>query len=359
MATSLSPNAKLLSEIRKLSEREIKEASMEIDFRTPNSNEWKTVNNKRKQRSAESDKVSQESKRVANENNKVAKEKFENKVYTLVLDGVKKSFNTEEKIKNETIRCKPNLDISNIKILKQGGVLISVANMKNYNLAIQSWPKNSFEGDMFITQKNDVRETICINKFSLDNDIDEVADVLNEKNINYDCLRRHFNGRGQPTTLVCFKTDSNNTNNFKKSGINIKNKSFIVRKFVNKETLINRCTKCQKYGHTFTKCQSKIYTCVSCSGNCGKVCKTDVRKCANCNGGHSAAYKGCPIYKSEIKNAEQKLFMKSYKTSIIETEQRFQTLYAEIVQKSELNVKTEKERMDNLYKNYKKRKPSC
>ena len=63
--------------------------------------------------------------------------------------------------------------------------------MKNYNFAIQSWPKDSFEGDMFITQKNDVRETICINKFSLDNDIDEVADVLNDKNINYDFLQRH------------------------------------------------------------------------------------------------------------------------------------------------------------------------
>ena len=105
-----------------------------------------------------------------------------------------------------------------------------------------------------------------------------------------------------------------------------------------------------------------FYTCVRCSGNCSKVCNNEIRKCANCNGDHSAVYKGCPIYKSEIKRAEQKLFMQSYKIRIIETENRTLWMktrdktYKQQLNKIQKEIKTDiinakKDQWEDMYNN--------
>lgn len=61
-----------------------------------------------------------------------------------------------------------------------------------------------------------------------------------------------------------------------------------------------RCDVCQKYGHHKSTC-SKKPVCSYCAMahsyiNCTNKQDAGKRKCANCNGDHSAAYKGCPIF---------------------------------------------------------------
>ena len=58
-----------------------------------------------------------------------------------------------------------------------------------------------------------------------------------------------------------------------------------------------RCFKCQKFGHTKTKCAKKHIVCPKCAdAHPENECQTDTLKCANCNGQHSTFDKQCPKY---------------------------------------------------------------
>ena len=68
-----------------------------------------------------------------------------------------------------------------------------------------------------------------------------------------------------------------------------------------------RCNKCQKMNHTTARCTKATSSCSYCAqnheyANCDKRIQNQPPKCANCNGQHSAAFRGCPIY-VEIKQA--------------------------------------------------------
>ena len=58
-----------------------------------------------------------------------------------------------------------------------------------------------------------------------------------------------------------------------------------------------RCTKCNKLGHTKTKCRAPFRTCPACGErnptHIPQECPNP-KKCVNCQGTHSAAYAGCP-----------------------------------------------------------------
>ena len=82
------------------------------------------------------------------------------------------------------------------------------------------------------------------------------------------------------------------------NGISVNNQNKAVRDYINREKLIY---KCNKIGHLTknSKLKDKLYpkcNSTNCSGNCPKV----IWKCINCNGNHSAAYRGCPALKSAI-----------------------------------------------------------
>ena len=356
----LSPNAQLLQnlsndeiyKINQLTCDEIEQARFEIDFATPKSN-WSLVKNKkRKERSAESNKITQESKRTAISINKpISTNKPNSPKLTAVIDGVSKTFNTIDLVKNEIINFKPNINISEIKLLKRGGILLTLSDVANFNSIIKDWPREIFGGNSYITINNDLRDTLSINKFAIEDDPNDIIDALNKSNIEFDCFRRHYNQRGQPTTLICFKVNNKiSTENLLQNGIILNNEKKIIRKFIDKDKLVSRCTKCQKFGHIYTKCLAKQYTCARCGGNnCPKICQKEIKKCANCNGDHSAAYKGCSMYKTALRNSEQLYNLQNYTKNLNETEKQLKTSYADMVKKSEHTLKLEREKMDNLY----------
>ena len=62
-----------------------------------------------------------------------------------------------------------------------------------------------------------------------------------------------------------------------------------------------RCNRCQGHGHSINNCPNSQNTCPHCAGKhtygeCFKKENPRARQCANCKGGHGAAYKGCPAF---------------------------------------------------------------
>ncbi|SPP90164.1 Hypothetical predicted protein [Drosophila guanche] len=62
-----------------------------------------------------------------------------------------------------------------------------------------------------------------------------------------------------------------------------------------------QCHKCQAFGHTRTYCR-RAFVCMKCAGAhmtiaCAKP-RSEPPKCANCQGSHISAYKGCPSFKA-------------------------------------------------------------
>ena len=62
-----------------------------------------------------------------------------------------------------------------------------------------------------------------------------------------------------------------------------------------------RCFNCQRFGHTARTCRGKV-RCATCGEmherEAGTQCDRE-KKCANCGGPHSAAYRGCPKFKDQ------------------------------------------------------------
>src|SRR6218665_1518655 len=61
-----------------------------------------------------------------------------------------------------------------------------------------------------------------------------------------------------------------------------------------------RCDNCQQFGHIKFQC-SRPEICSRCGENhsfevCPHRLNNDIKKCINCHGEHSAAFKGCPVY---------------------------------------------------------------
>jgi hypothetical protein len=84
-----------------------------------------------------------------------------------------------------------------------------------------------------------------------------------------------------------------------------------------------RCKNCQSFGHRTENCHARV-RCSRCAGHhtydkCQATDDAEHKKCANCKGNHSAAYRGCPKY-VEVKEAltlavKEK---KSYKEALVE-----------------------------------------
>lgn len=65
---------------------------------------------------------------------------------------------------------------------------------------------------------------------------------------------------------------------------------------------VNRCFKCQAYGHSSIRCRDAQDTCAKCSGpHRTNLCTSVIEKCINCqragqDANHAATDKACPAY---------------------------------------------------------------
>ena len=71
---------------------------------------------------------------------------------------------------------------------------------------------------------------------------------------------------------------------------------------------VAQCFRCQNWGHMSANCGLPA-RCVKCSdshnhGSCPRVSRDGDAKCVNCNGDHTANFRGCPVYADHLKKNE-------------------------------------------------------
>lgn len=96
-----------------------------------------------------------------------------------------------------------------------------------------------------------------------------------------------------------------------------------------------RCFKCQKFGHTSSRCTSSVAVCV-----CGKPLHegspcSEPLHCVNCSGAHSVRYKQCPAYCREKQIQEMRVVEKiSYNEARRRVQPKNDVSYARVVSSS-------------------------
>ncbi len=68
---------------------------------------------------------------------------------------------------------------------------------------------------------------------------------------------------------------------------------------------LTQCYRCQKFGHTSSKCPRQSSVCRYCSENhqtkdCPLKGQLDKYKCANCKSNHATTYTKCPVLQSQL-----------------------------------------------------------
>ena len=74
-----------------------------------------------------------------------------------------------------------------------------------------------------------------------------------------------------------------------------------MRDYINRDGLTHKCFNCNKIGHLTKNCKANVKLFPKCNTpNGGGNCPTPSWKYTNCEGNHSAAYKGCPSFKTAL-----------------------------------------------------------
>src|SRR6218665_1628440 len=120
-----------------------------------------------------------------------------------------------------------------------------------------------------------------------DENLKELAEAIGAVQI-----KRIGNPETSKTALVTFEQGMNLPPFIQAFGRRFKVHAFIPKPM--------RCDKCQQFGHTKFKC-SRPEICSRCGENhsyelCPYRHNSEIKKCINCHGEHSAAYRGCPEY---------------------------------------------------------------
>lgn len=128
----------------------------------------------------------------------------------------------------------------------------------------------------------------------------EIAEEYAKENLEKegyypDTVKRMKSGRDKkPLPLMLVKLSKSEKSIYQITNIvNLK----ITVETLRQQPRLAQCYRCQKFGHACTRCTA-VPKCVKCAGNhFSYECKKDKNtpaSCANCRGGHTASYKGCP-----------------------------------------------------------------
>ena len=114
---------------------------------------------------------------------------------------------------------------------------------------------------------------LCVNKIPENIEIETVKSIIINRGLHPENIRRLAIKNGDPTTVVLFKLkNEGEEQHAKRFGIKIDNKIKYMREYVNKEKLIIRCFKCNKFGHLSNSCKNNNSLCPRC-GSSKQKCK--------------------------------------------------------------------------------------
>ena len=276
-----------------------------------------------------------------------------NQIRKVIIDNIQTTKPTREIIK---ILYNTNRHyISKIEPLNKGGLKITPESYAGMNalLKIDKYPKDIFGPNIYLhlADITDTRPWLCLNKVTYNQQeekstLENIKEQITEthidtigENIKIEGLHRKYTQL--PTSLILFKTtDKIAQDKLLNTKIKINNEIHQIRLYIEKTQ--NQCTKCRKIGHLKKECKNK-FVCPRCASQyCAPMnCQNNFKKCANCNGAHSATYKNCPILKQSTNNKFKEKISKTQNEQIREENRNI--LQTQMEQKQ--TIKTESNKM--------------
>ena len=137
----------------------------------------------------------------------------------------------------------------------------------------------------------------CVNKIPENIEVYKVKNMILNYGLYPENVHRLKGKNGNSTTLVLFKLKNESEEQHAKMyGIKTENKAKNIREYVNKEELLIRCLKCNKFAHLSNSFRNSNSLCPRCGSSklkCKGNCPKQQWKRVNCLGNHSAAWEGC------------------------------------------------------------------
>ena len=298
----------------------------------PDSSEM-TKPQKQFKRSIETEKINneeripiKENKESSRSNDKIATDsvtnKFQQKIKNKNAKELIQKFPTKGYLRNEYLKghFKDN-EPAIIEINKnQNYIILAPSNIHCFNKIMKDWPEYIIKEDQLEVFEKDLRPMLCVNKIPQNIEIETVKNIIINRGLHPENIRRLVIKNGDPTTVVLFKLkNEGEEQHAKRFGIKTDNKIKYMREYVNKEKLIIRCFKCNKFGHLSNSCKNNNSLCPRCGSNkqkCKGNCPKQHWNCVNCLGNHSAAWEGCKKYKEKLKEVTQAINVTSYAEAV-------------------------------------------
>ena len=229
-------------------------------------------------------------------------------------DDIKKN---PKRLSEVLMELKPEAKIKNIFVCHPSGDLkLTALTPHDENILRQEWPQDKY-GSLRprLPKEKTANQEVVITNIPTCVSNAEIQEKLRESQIEpKDIFRFNRKGSNDPSLNVKISLGSaKDKERLMKNGFFIYSQHFRVVEGKAAPNVI-QCFKCQKYGHPFFQCKATNSTCLRCAGNhrlseC--TAAKESAKCSNCNGNHAASYKGCQMYKDEVKKAKEEEEKKS------------------------------------------------
>ena len=160
----------------------------------------------------------------------------------------------------------------------QNYIILAPSNSYCFNKIMEDWPEDIMKKDQLEVFEKDLRPMLCVNKIPENMEIEVYMEIIVTCGLHPENIHRFVRKNGNPKILVLFKfKNEGEEQHAKRYGIKIDNKIKKLREYVNKEELIIKCFKCNKFGYLSNSCENNNILCPICVSNKQK-CKGNYPK---------------------------------------------------------------------------------